>query len=666
MYFNIALKNVKKSFKDYTIYFLTLTLAVSIFYSFNSIESQKALIEISSSGKEVSEILIKVISNISIFVSFILGGLIVYANNFLVKKRKKELGIYVTLGMSKGRISNILVLETLIVAFFSLIVGIFLGIFTSQLLSLLAANLFEVSMSEYKFSISLVSIKKTIYNFGIMFLLVIIFNKFMISKYKIIDLLTSGRKNETVRIKNTSLYLSVFFISLIFIFSAYNIINKVGLDPNTPKFYLSILLGIIGTFLFFFSLSGFILFYVKNNKNIYLKKLNIFLVKQLNSKINTNFISISMICLMLFLTISILSSSLGFKNSVESSLKDATPFDASAIMYFYEDDKLKDIKTSLDRVGFKFGENDKYVFFNEYQDENTIADLIPNLKKYDKAKVNYVKLTDYNNILDLLGQEKVDLLNDEVLLLSNFDKLKKGVNEFLKDNNTIIINNNEYKIKNNKSIELNLITYSLKNNFLTVVMNDNLFDNKKVSSSAVNIQYSKSNFKESEKLYSTLKDYYSSENKNIDYDYTGFVLSDTRENIYAQTKGITNTIIFVSIYLGIIFLISSMAILAIQQLSEASDSVDRYISLKKIGASDKDIYKTIFTQTLVYFSLPIILAIIHSMVGIKVANDFISLYGKSSILNSSLMTSFLFIIIYLAYFIATYIGYKNIIKVKLK
>ena len=669
MYFNIALKNVKKSFKDYTIYFLTLTLAVCVFYSFNSIESQKALIEISSSGKEVSELLINVISGISVFISFILGGLIVYANNFLVKKRKKELGIYMTLGMGKNKISNILVLETLIVALFSLVTGIVLGVFASQILSLLVANLFDISMSEYKFSISLVSIIKTIYNFGIMFLLVIIFNKFMISKYKIIDILTGGRKNENIKIKNPLLYLIIFIISLLVIFSAYSIINKVGLNPNDSKFYLSILLGVVGTFLFFFSLSGFILFVIKNNKTIYFNKLNIFVVKQLNSKINTNFMSISTICLMLFLTISILSSGLGFKNSVESSLKDATPFDASAVLYVYEEDKVKDIKLSLERVGFKFGENDKYAFFNEYKDENTIADLIPTTKenKFSSNKARYIKLTDYNNMLDLLGKERVSLNDNEILVLSNFDKLKNDINDFLKNNNVININNKEYKLKNNKAIELNLTTEPLKNNFLTIVMNDNLFDNKEVSLSAVNIQYSKNNFKESGKLYSSLNDYYDSrKNVNIDYDYTGFVNGDTREDIYSESKGMTTTIIFVGIYLGIVFLISSMAILAIQQLSEASDSIDRYVSLKRIGASENDIYKTIFTQTLVYFSLPIILAIIHSIVGINVANEFISLYGKSSILNSSLITAFLFMIIYLVYFIATYIGYKNIIKVKLK
>ncbi|WP_330566191.1 FtsX-like permease family protein [Romboutsia sp. Marseille-P6047] len=176
MYSNMALKNVKKSFKDYSIYFLTLTLAVCIFYSFNSIKSQKAMIQMNASGKEYTETLVKIISYVSVFVAFILGSLILYANNFLIKKRKKELGIYMTLGMSKNKISRILILETIIVGILSLISGLVLGLIASQGLSILVSKLFEFQMSGYTFIISKTAILKTILYFGIMFLVVMIFN----------------------------------------------------------------------------------------------------------------------------------------------------------------------------------------------------------------------------------------------------------------------------------------------------------------------------------------------------------------------------------------------------------------------------------------------------------------------------------------------------------
>ncbi|HBG0675734.1 ABC transporter permease, partial [Clostridioides difficile] len=194
MYSKIAIKNVRKSFKDYSIYFLTLTLAICIFYSFNSIESQKALMEMNASTKSHVEMLKNMISYMSVFVSVILCSLILYANNFLVKKRNKELGIYMTLGMEKVKISKILVFETIIVGIVSLVSGLILGLLVSQGLSILLLKLFEFNMSEYNFVISISSIIKTIVYFGIMFLLVMIFNTYIISKYKIIDLLTIGRK----------------------------------------------------------------------------------------------------------------------------------------------------------------------------------------------------------------------------------------------------------------------------------------------------------------------------------------------------------------------------------------------------------------------------------------------------------------------------------------
>lgn len=316
MYTKIAFENVKKNFKDYSIYSLTLTFAVCIFYSFNSIESQKAIIEIALTNKAYTQVFINFISNLSVFVSFILGSLMVYANNFLIKRRKKELGVYMILGMGKRKISTILVLETLLVAVVSLFAGIILGLFASQGISLLIVNLFKASMDSYSFSISFDAILKTINYFGIMFLIVMLFNNLVIKKYKIIDLLNASKKVETIKIKNPAIYLVIFLLSIISLGVAYKLVLEVGLVIDDIRFNISIVLGILGTFLFFFSLSGFILFVSKKNKNIYFKNLNIFVIKQLNSKVKTNFMSISVICLMLFFTIGILSTGISMKNAL--------------------------------------------------------------------------------------------------------------------------------------------------------------------------------------------------------------------------------------------------------------------------------------------------------------------------------------------------------------
>ena len=663
MYSKIAFKNVKKSFKDYTIYFFTLMLAVCIFYTFNSIESQKAMSELTSSGESYVEILSKVISYVSVFIAFILGSLILYANNFLVKKRNKELGIYMTLGMSKNKISKILILETIIVGILSLISGLILGLIFSQGLSILVVKLFGLKMSTYSFVISGKAMIKTVLYFGIMFLLVMIFNSFVISKYKIIDLLTVGRKTEEVKFKSNIVYLITFILCVISLVTAYKLILEVGLlGIKDKKFLISILLGVVGTFLFFFSLSGFILYIVKKNKKIYFKGLNIFIVKQINSKVNTNFISMSVICLMLFMTIGMLSTGFSFKNAIESGLKDSTPYDASANLYIDEGEKANNIQKSLEYIGVKFNKEDKVVYYDLYTDNKTISEAL-NLNANMRSLMNYMKLSDYNKIRALDNQNAIELNKDEVLITSNYANTLEAIQNYVKNNDSIKIENKSYKIKDKKVIEENLKTDFMKDNMITVIVNDDICDNMTLVSSNVNVNFVGEGKEKRESDFTNK--IYSYKTTDTDYDKIGFVLGASRTEIYESNKGMTTVVLFIGIYIGIVFLISSMAVLALQQLSEASDSIDRYKSLKRLGASEKDINKTIFIQTLVYFSLPVILAFIHSVIGIKVANDFVSVYNKPDIMGSSLITAVIFMIVYIIYFYITYSGYKNIVKNKI-
>lgn len=661
MYSKIAYKNVKKSFKDYSIYFLTLTLAVCIFYSFNSIESQKAMMEMSASSEEYVRLLSTIISYVSVFVAFILGSLILYANNFLIKKRNKELGIYMTLGMSKNKISKILILETLIVGVFSLISGLIIGLIVSQGLSVLVAKLFDFKMSGYTFVISTQAIGKTILYFGIMFMLVMIFNSFVISKYKIIDLLTVGRKTEEIKFKNPFIYLVTFILCVICLVTSYKFILDVGIiGIDDSKFLISIVLGIVGTFLFFFSLAGFILYVVKKNKKVYFKGLNIFIVKQINSKVNTNFISMSVICLMLFITMGVLSTGFSFKNALESGLEGATPFDASA--YLYIDGEAKDIRQSFDYIGVKLDKGDKVVYYNEYGDGTKIQDVLPLDKDTQNMdfKISYIKISDYNKLRKLKNEKAVDLKENEVLITSNYSKLLPSIKKYMKYNNTIRLKDKTYNIKNKEVIEENLQTDFMQNNMFTVIVSDNECNDKQAFSSNVNINFGGKDKEKREANF--IETIYSYHTEDTDYDKIGFVQANSRNEMYEGNRGMTTTILFIGIYIGIVFLISSMAVLALQQLSEASDSIERYKSLKRLGASLKSINKTIFVQTLVYFSIPVALALVHSVVGIKVANDFISIYNQPDISLTSLITAGIFMIVYVIYFYITYSGYKNIVK----
>lgn len=679
MYFKIALNNVRKSFKDYSIYFLTLTLGVCIFYAFNSIGDQKAFLELGKRQAEYIKVLQWLISGISVFISCVLGGLILYANNFLVKKRKKELGIYMTLGMGKNKISKILTYETALVGIISLVVGLGVGIIVSQGISAFASKLFEVSLSNYKFLLSTDAILKTVLYFGIIFILVMIFNTFVISKYKLIDMLTAAKKNEDIKIKNPILTAIIFFISLGLLGVAYKLVIKVGLNPTDRMFLVSIVLGILGTLLLFFSLAGFVLYVLQRNKNVYLKGLNIFVLRQMNSKINTNFLSMTVICLMLFLTISTLATGLSFKNALEKGLENTTPFDASATYYIDEDSKIKTAEESIKELGFKFNPEDKIVSYNEYKLEKTNLESLLNKNAEGKNKkeiveamtykgTNAISISSYNDIRALSGEKSVSLANNEVLISSNLGEVENTLKNILKNNEKIEIDGKEYKIANNaligegKVIKEAFESTGMTNNFFTLIVPDNIVSNLKPIANKININFPK-NSNEEERVQKLFNEY---RDGVVDSSKYGFVNGYTKARIYEDNNGMTNIVLFIGIYLGVIFLISSTAVLALQQLSEASDSIDRYKSLRRIGVSQKMINKSIFTQVSIYFGLPLVLALVHSVVAIKVVNGFLTMFNKPDIGASSLVTTLIMVIVYGGYFYATYTGYKSTVKNALK
>lgn len=664
MYSKIALNSVKKSFKDYTIYFLTLTFAVCIFYSFNSIESQKAMLDLTVSQKAYMKLFSSVISIASVFVSFILGALIIYANNFLIKKRKKEMGIYITLGMPKRKVSNILLLETVLIGIISLGIGLILGVVLSQGLSILTAKLFMGSMTSYQFAFSINAVLKTILYFGIIFLLVMIFNTVIISKYKLIDLLNASKKNEKIKMRNPVISSIIFCLAVIFIVVAYIFVNKSGLDIQSTYFELSIVLGVIGTFLFFFGLSGIVLYVIQRSKNIYLKNLNIFIVRQISSKFNTNFLSMSLICLMLFITTVMLSSGLGFKNTMEQGVKKNTPFDASIEIY-YSSDSVSQANELTQVVNNQLSKYTNKSYIAQYQLNDVsmrkmLLPYVPNTMKkaIDNSYNDYcmaVSISQYNKMRELEGQKPINLANNDVLVLSNVQKFEGPINDFIKNNGKIDINGTEYKVQNNKAIEDSLYSSGMAINTITLVVPDKIVQNLIPYTGYININYTGSNT-EKKTQESNIEAIFDKLNREKPDGYIGN--GYTRTQLYEQSLGLSAIVI----YLGIVFLIASAAVLALQQLSEASDSINRYKALRKIGVTDKMINKSIFIQTLIYFGAPLALAIVHSIVAIYVVNDFISALGSTNIIISALIILVFILLIYSRYFYATYTSYKRIIK----
>ena len=401
MYFKLATRNLKKSLKDYTIYFLTLVFGVCIFYTFNSIESQKVMMDLTDMQAAAFQLIDVVMGVASVFISFVLGFLIVYANNFLIRRRKKEFGIYMTLGMENKQLSRLIFIETMLIGVVSLVVGVALGVLLSQGLSIFTAKLFKVNLVNFTFVFSKIAFIKTLVCFGLIYLVVLIFNSFTIRKVKLIDLLTSAKKNESLKVKNIWISVITFVISIVMIGSAYFIVLKNGVAIASPTAIgIPVLLGSIGTLLFFFSLSGFLLKIMQNNKKFYLKDLNMFVLRQINSKINTTFISMTFICLMLFIAICTFSSGFGISRGLNKDVQDLTQFDSS--IWNLNGDNIEDLlgKNNLDDIS-NYAEYTNYnseVPYSKFLSKNGIEKGSSYYPVFADSNINTITLSDFNGL----------------------------------------------------------------------------------------------------------------------------------------------------------------------------------------------------------------------------------------------------------------------------
>lgn len=668
--FKLSLKNIGKSIKDYAIYFFTLILGVAIFYVFNAIDDQTLMMNISASTKEIIKLMTNMLSGVSVFVSFILAFLIIYASRFLIKRRNKEFGIYLTLGMSKRKISLILFFETLIIGFISLIVGLMVGFLLSQLMSILVANMFEADLTRFEFVFSESAATKCLIYFGIMYLVVMIFNTINISKCKLIDLLHADKKSETVKIKNPWVCILIFVISSITLGYLYYLVcaDTEGFLDNLSLILYVFALGVLATFFIFWSLSGLVLKLALKSKNFYYKGLNSFTFRQISSKVNTMVFSVTIICLMLFITICILSSSLSIKNSLNKNLKYYAPRDVELTqsMLSGEDDMTtpnKNIKEVFNSLGVDLDKSLKNVvsYSLYYDDDVTLKTSLGSYYKEAKEKYSYLwfddhiilmKNSDYNNIADSFNLKKFDLNDDEYAVVGNYKSMLAIKNEALKRNALITLDGNNYYPKYKKAINGFYQMGSQKSEIGFIVLPDEALKNAKVLKEAIVGDFTDAaTDKKINKIAS---------NEKIYSDYG--IAFNTKKDIGDAAVGLGAILTFLGLYLGIIFLISCAAILALKELSESSDNADKFRVLRQIGTDEKMLNRTLFRQIGIFFMFPLVLAVIHSIFGIVFCNNIIKTLGVSFNLKAVIVTSLIIIFIYGGYFLITYYSSRNIIK----
>ena len=679
MLFKISLKNIRKSLKDYTVYFFTLILGVAIFYVFNAIDSQSVMLDVRANVMDIIKLMNDILSGVSVFVSCILGFLIIYASRFLIKRRNKEFGIYLTLGMSKRKIS-----ETLLIGIVSLVAGLVIGTILSQFMSVIVANMFDADMTKFKFIFSMKACVKTLIYFAIMYVLVMIFNTFSISRCKLIDLLNAGKKTEKVTMKNPVVCTIVFVIGVGILSYAYwmvtrgvksiNIINKIGIP---------IALGCVATFLIFWSVSGFMIRIFTSIKSVYYKGVNSFVLRQFCSKINTTVFSTTVICIMLFITISVLSAALSMKDSLSKDLDSMCPVDVQLAKYSYdamseayatsqnmnekdremlEDSKLSIIET-LNNSGFDAQKYFKDVVeYNIYNTGLTVKDTIGDINTDDyqfmaDTIMPVMTIGDYNSVARLYGNSTYELNDDEYIIVADYKNMVMIRNQALKKGITLSVNGKEYKPRYNECKD-GFVQIGVQNmNDGILVVPDNAVKPQQVRNMGLSADYRADTKEERYSIETQLDNLM----KNISFKKS-FISWNSRIELAESSVGLGALVTFIALYLGIIFLISSAAILALRELSDSADNKERYGMLRKLGVDERMIDMALFKQIGIFFAFPLILALIHSVFGIKFINIILATMGMSSMAASIGLTLAFVAVIYGGYFLITYLCSRSIIR----
>lgn len=669
--FKIALSNIKKSVKDYTVYFFTLVLGVMIFYIFNSMKDQTVIQSISGSSNVIISILFTVLEAVSVVVAFVLGILILYANSFLIKRRNKEFGIYLTLGMSRRDVSKILLAETFLIGLVSLVIGLILGLFSSQLVSILVGKMFEVDLSIYRFSFSFGALIKTVVNFAIIYLVVMLFNTVSITKLKLIDLITSGKKNEKQLIKRPLVSSMVFLISAsVLTYCCYCVWNHPeGIGRN--ELIRIIFLGCFSTIGIFVGLSGLVVKVFAAFPKTYNKGLNSFIVRSFGRSANSSAILMGVICLMLFFSLTLFATGFSINLMFTRDLKSKAPVDISLEC---DTNPVSDCISTWDY--------NLYDDLHEYENVTTYKPMNCNVIDCfnDKLSVKdyfsyanwdmffeIISLSDYNRVAKLYAKDELSLNDNEYAIVANMSIFTDCLDEYLQGNNLFTICETELTPRFDHSIPGFIMLSNMSVNPGIVIIPDCFFEGNRLAEDyRFSSDYLLGNFNtdKSDKVQEILAKVNTlvlSDPVNQNVPVSSLYV-ESKQNIYESSNAIALSVIFVVLYLGIIFMISAAAILALKTLSGCLDTVNQYEILSKIGTEEKLISKALFAQIGMFFLIPLAVAIIECVTGMRYIKQLLSIFDMNNAYSGIIFAVCLELLIYIGYMIATYSTGKRIIR----
>lgn len=715
----LAWGNVRRAGKDYLVYLLTLTLAVTVFYAFNTISVQADLV-LEEEG--MPELLGTVMSGLTMFLAVVMGFLMVYANNFIMKRRKKEFGLYQVLGMSRGQVSRVMAMETAIVSGGALALGIVLGVGFSQVMTFFTASLFKTQIRDFHFFFSVPAFLITVGCLVAIFLVTLVFNLGVVRRAKIIDLMSAGRKNEAIKTRNPIVSAAIFILGTALIGIAYFRLLRDGLpvdsapseiDAAMNQFMLTTGIVVAGTILFFFGLSGFLLKALQGARSLYWHGLNMFTVRQLSAKVNTVSFSMAIISMILFLAITSVTGGMSIASVMNTSVERSTIADYSRVVMYLGENVVNDPTytgdvpmrlatepvdimelsrsnvidkgTSEERPFDLAGILGSHVQIETY-DSRPIGTELPLVSLNDLAAavdmpmpkgtnssnasmmgLMVMKESDYNRYLDFRGKEHVDLGDDGYLITSDMgESVNKIYNADMREGVEVELGGRTLRPVADHVDEAasSFFNSSMGSNSGTIVVPDELVD---ASGLPLYASYFLGDYREG-LTYDETEGYVRQDRSwdkilNADGSESAiWGMEATRAQSYESTNSMNGLISYLAIYIGFVLVVACAAILTIQQLSGVADSGKNCRILSELGTSNREIMRSVLVQQAIFFVFPLLMGVAHSFVALQVVIEIVALFGGMSIGGTVGVTCGIFLLCYGGYFAVTYVMSKGIVQ----
>lgn len=639
--FNIALKNIRRNFFNYLIYFISMISSIVIYYTFTSIQYNEEILKIVGVDRRI-DIAFK---TSSITVAIFTAMFIWYSNSFFTKKRKKEVGLYSLMGVKKKQIGRMLFYENIVMGILALGAGIFMGSLLSKVFVMILVKLMGFSVG-IEFTIIPKAIINTIITFTILFFITSIHGYTIIFRFKLIELFKAEKKGEKEP-KGSKIFaiLGIFLIAggyALYIF------------PEFPTLYGmlgTLILVVIGTYFFFSSFIIFVIKLVKGNKKNYYRGINMIRISQLLYRIKGHSRTLATIAVLIATTLTAIGVTASYYYDFQTKLDSRNPF---SYVFVNNDRSLYD---KAEAIMSKYPQN-KIISSVEFEFMK-LKGKLPQVMRYkpDEDIINIISESEFNEIAKVRGlDERINLGSiEEAVIIDEFFN-EAFMDSYIGKTTEIFFGDKKQRFK-----LVDNIRYSLLNRYMVfniIVVKDEIYDKYY---NEVDIIRGKAYINDNQRDSKELTEELSKIKMSTDSERYGYGLQFT--SYYTSLRdGLIESglIIFIGAFLGLVFLLSTGSIIFFKQLSEANEDREKYKILKNVGVNRKEIKASIAKQMLLVFLLPLIVGIIHSLVAIS---PLYKILDVSLVVPISLSVG-IYTLIYMIYYFLTVSSYTKIVNTK--